>query len=126
MVRRGEAGARVAEALLDSARRIDPDAYADIMRHAWLRYATGDYRGTVALARRAYLMRRDSIDAIMVLTQAAQRIDDTGDASAAYRLALADHPTNRTLHASYATMLWALGDTAGSTRERQRAGGVPY
>jgi hypothetical protein len=114
LVNRGDSGGAAAERLLDSARVIEPGAYMDLMRHAWLRYAAGDYRGTIALAQRAYSLRRDSVDAIMVLTQAAQRIDDVRDADAAYRLALSDHPSDRSLRRSYATMLTAIGDTAAA------------
>ena len=86
---------------MDSARLIKPGAYMDLLRHAWLRYAAGDYRGTIAFAQRAYLLRRDSVDAIMVLTQAAQRINNVRDADAAYRLALSDHPSDESLRRSY-------------------------
>ncbi len=123
LVRRGDSGARAAERLLDSARLIEPGAYPDLMRHAWLQYAAGDYRGTIALARRAYLLDRDSVEAIMVLTQAAQRVDDVHDADAAYRLALSDHPRDRLLRRSYVTMLTAIGDTAAAraaSREARR------
>jgi hypothetical protein len=123
---RGDSGVAVAERLLDSARLVDPGAYADAMRHAWLRYAMRDYPGTIALAHRAYLMQRDSIDAVMVLAQAAQQIGDTTDAAAAYHLALADHPRNPTLRRSYAEMLMSVGDTAGAARERQIADGSRY
>jgi protein O-mannosyl-transferase len=126
LVVRGDSGAARAEGLLDSAQLVDPGAYADMMRHAWLHYAARDYRGAIVLARRAYMMQRDSTDAIMVLTEAAQRIDDVSDASAAYRLAIGDHPHDRTLHRSYATMLWSIGDTAAAVRERQMAGGDRY
>ncbi len=114
LVNRGDSGVAAAERLLDSARLIEPGAYMDLMRHAWLRYAAGDYRGTIAFAQRAYLLRRDSVDAIMVLTQAAQRINDVRDADAAYRLALSDHPSDQSLRRSYVTMLTAIGDTAGA------------
>jgi hypothetical protein len=122
LVHRGDSGAAAAEALLDSARQIEPGAYMDLMRHAWLRYAAGDYRGTIAFAQRAYLLRRDSVDAIMVLTQAAQRIDDVRDADAAYRLALSDHPSDRSLRRSYVTMLTAIGDTAAARAVGLRSG----
>ncbi len=122
VVMRGDSGTAVADRLLDSARLVDPDAYSDVMRRAWVRYAARDYLGTIALARRAYRMQTDSIDAIMVLTQAAQRIGDVRDADAAYRAALADHPENGALRRSYAAMLVSIGDTAGALRERQMAG----
>jgi len=83
------------------------------MRRAWVRYAARDYRGSIAWARSAYLMQRDSVDALMVLTQAAQQIDDVSDATTAFRLGLADHPRNRALHRSYAAMLAAVGDFNG-------------
>ncbi len=122
LVRRGDSGTRAAERLLDSARLVEPGAYLDLMRHAWLRYAAGDYRGTIVLARRAYLLDRDSVEAIMVLTQAAQRVDDVQDADAAYRLALGDHPRDRSLRRSYVTMLTAIGDTAAARAARLEAG----
>jgi hypothetical protein len=53
----------------------------------------------------------------MVLTQAAQQVDDVPDATAAFRLGLADHPRNRALHRSYAAMLAAVGDSTASRRE---------
>ena len=119
LVNRGDSGVAAAERLLDSARLIEPGAYMDLLRHAWLRYAAGDYRGTIAFAQRAYLLRRDSVDAIMVLTQAAQRINDVRDADAAYRLALSDHPSDESLRRSYVTMLTAIGDTAGARAVRR-------
>jgi hypothetical protein len=122
LVTRGDSGTAAASRLLDSARLIDPSPYADLMRHAWLRYAARDYPGTIALARSAYLMKRDSVDAIMVLTQAAQQINDVRSANAAFRLALADHPRDRSLHRSYAAMLMSVGDSAGAAREGQLAG----
>jgi tetratricopeptide (TPR) repeat protein len=106
-----------ANQLLDSARLIDPSPYSDAMRRAWVRYAARDYRGSIAWARSAYLMQRDSVDALMVLTQAAQQIDDVSDATTAFRLGLADHPRNRALHRSYAAMLAAVGDSTASRRE---------
>ncbi len=112
-----------ANRLLDSAQLIDPRPYADAMRRAWVRYAAGDYRGCIAWARMAYLMERDSVDAVMVLTQAAQQIDDVPDATTAFRLAIADHPRSRALHRSYAAMLAATGDSTGSRREAVLGGG---
>jgi tetratricopeptide (TPR) repeat protein len=112
-----------ANQLLDSAQRIDPSPYADAMRRAWVRYAAGDYRGCVAWARAAYRMERDSVDAVMVLTQAAQQIDDVPDATTAFRLAIADHPRSQALHRSYAAMLAATGDSTGSRREAALGGG---
>jgi len=126
MVTQGDSGVAAAERLLDSARLVDPGAYADMMRHAWLRYAARDYAGAITLAHRAYLLQRDSIDAMMVLTQAAQQIGDVRDAEAAYRLALADHPRNPALHRSYAEMLKSIGDSAGAARQRQMAGSDRY
>jgi len=121
MAMRGEE--RDAGRLLDSAQRIDPSRYADAMRRAWVRYAARDYRGSIAWARAAYLMERDSVDAIMVLTQAAQQIDDVTDATTAFRLGLADHPRNRALHRSYAAMLASTGDSTASRREAALGGG---
>jgi tetratricopeptide (TPR) repeat protein len=105
-----------AEQLLDSARLIEPGTYLDLLRHAWLRYAVGDYRGTMALARHAYLLDRDSTGAIRVLAQAAQQIDDVRAAEAAYRLALDDHPRDAALRQEYAALLASIGDTAGARR----------
>jgi hypothetical protein len=126
LVSHGDSGMPAAERLLDSARLIDPSPYADVMRHAWLRYAAGDYHGTVALAHTAYLMQRDSVDAIMVLTQAAQQIDDVGDATTAFQLALADHPRDRPLRRSYAAMLMSIGDSAGAARQGRLADAGAY
>jgi tetratricopeptide (TPR) repeat protein len=112
-----------ANGLLDSARLVDPSPYQDAMRRAWVRYAARDYRGTIAWARSAYMMQRDSVDALMVLTQAAQQTDDVRDAVIAFRLGLSDHPRNRALHRSYAAMLASTGDTAGSRREASLAAG---
>ncbi len=110
-----------ASGLLDSARLVDPSPYADAIRRAWVRYAARDYRGTIAWARSAYMMQRDSVDALMVLTQAAQQIDDVRDAMIAFRLGLSDHPRNRALHRSYAAMLASTGDTIGASREASLA-----
>jgi tetratricopeptide (TPR) repeat protein len=110
-----------ATALLDSARLVDSSAYEDAMRRAWVRYAARDYRGTIVWARSAYMMQRDSVDALMVLTQAAQQIDDVRDAMIAFRLGLSDHPRNRALHRSYAAMLASAGDTIASRREASLA-----
>jgi hypothetical protein len=68
-------------------------------------------------------MQRDSVDALMVLTQAAQQIDDVRDAVIAFRLGLSDHPRNRALHRSYAAMLASTGDTIGANREASLAKG---
>lgn len=122
LVVRGASGATQADQLLDSARLIEPSVYDDLMRRAWVRFAARDYQGTIDLARRAYLMARDSTGAIMLLTQAAQRIDDVTDADAAYRLALTDHPRDQSLHHGYANMLMSVGDSAAAARERRRAG----
>jgi tetratricopeptide (TPR) repeat protein len=111
-----------ANGLLDSARLADPSPYEDAMRRAWVRYAARDYRGTIEWARSAYMMQRDSVDALMVLTQAAQQIDDVRDAAIAFRLGLSDHPRNRALHRSYAAMLASTGDTTASRREASLAG----
>jgi predicted Zn-dependent protease len=73
--------------------------------------------GSRAWSRSAYLMARDSVDAVMVLTQAAQQINDVTDATVAFRLALADHPRNRALHRSYAAMLTSVGDSVSARRE---------
>jgi tetratricopeptide (TPR) repeat protein len=110
-----------ANGLLDSARVVDPSPYEDTMRRAWVRFAARDYRGTITLARAAYMMQRDSVDALMVLTQAAQQINDVRDAAIAFRLGLSDHPQNRELHRSYAAMLASTGDTVASRREASLA-----
>ncbi|MFI5250367.1 MAG: tetratricopeptide repeat protein [Gemmatimonadales bacterium] len=112
-----------ASGLLDSARLVDPSPYEDAMRRAWVRYAARDYQGTITWARSAYVMQRDSVDALMVLTQAAQQIDDVRDAVIAFRLGLSDHPRNRALHRSYAAMLASTGDTIGANREASLAKG---
>ncbi len=112
-----------ANALLDSARIADPSAYHDAMRRAWVRFAARDYRGTIAWAKSAYMMQRDSVDALMVLTQAAQQINDVPDATTAFRLGLADHPRNRALHSSYSAMLASTGDSTAARREARLASG---
>jgi tetratricopeptide (TPR) repeat protein len=112
-----------ANALLDSARLADPSDYHDAMRHAWVRFAARDYRGTIDWAKKAYMMQRDSVDALMVLTQAAQQINDVSDAATAFRLGLADHPRNRDLHRSYSAMLASTGDSTAARREARLASG---
>jgi protein O-mannosyl-transferase len=112
-----------ANALLDSARLADPSAYHDAMRRAWVRYAARDYQGTIKWAMSAYMMQRDSVDALMVLTQAAQQIGDVRDAATAFHLGLSDHPRNRALHRSYSAMLASTGDSTASRREAALAAG---
>ena len=112
-----------ANALLDSARLADPSTYHDAMRRAWVRYAARDYQGTIKWAMSAYMMQRDSVDALMVLTQAAQQIGDVRDAATAFHLGLSDHPHNRALHRSYSAMLASTGDSAASRREAALAAG---
>jgi tetratricopeptide (TPR) repeat protein len=121
MAGHGDSGTKAVDELLDSARLVDPSPYEDMMRHARVRYAARDFRGTINLARAAYQLERDSVDAIMVLTQAAQRIDDVGDAATAFHLALADHPRDPALHQSYAAMLAFTGDSTGAKRELAKA-----
>jgi hypothetical protein len=93
------------------------------MRRAWVRYAARDYQGTIKWAMSAYMMQRDSVDALMVLTQAAQQIGDVRDAATAFHLGLSDHPRNRALHRSYSAMLASTGDSAASRREAALAAG---
>jgi protein O-mannosyl-transferase len=112
-----------ANALLDSARLADPSMYHDAMRRAWVRYAARDYQGTIKWAMSAYMMQRDSVDALMVLTQAAQQIGDVRDAATAFHLGLSDHPRNRALHRSYSAMLASTGDSTASRREAALAAG---
>jgi len=122
--RRGADGRRTAIVLLDSARLVDPSPYDDAIRRAWARYAAGDFRGAIGFARVAYTMYPDSVNAVLVLTQAAQQINDVPDADAAFRRALADHPRDPALHRSYAAMLASVGDTAGARREQAEGDGA--
>lgn len=117
LVGRGDSGDAAAAVLLDSALVIDPSPYQDALRRAWVRYAAHDYLGAIDWSRSAYLKERDSVNAVMVLTQAAQQINDATDADAAFRMALADHPHDRALHRSYAALLRSTGDTAMARRE---------
>jgi protein O-mannosyl-transferase len=106
-----------AELLLDSARHLMPADYATLLLSAQLYRLRGRYREAMALALSAYESKPDSITAIDELTGAAQRLHDFTDAEAAFRRALADHPSNAHLHQSYAAMLLDRGDTAASRRE---------
>jgi hypothetical protein len=121
VARRGGANDPSVVALLDSARGIDPSPYADAMRRAWVHYAARDYQGTIVLTRAAYAVYRDSVDAIMVLTQAAEQLHDVSAATAALHLALADHPRDQGLHRSYAALLQAVGDTVLARKELEAA-----
>jgi hypothetical protein len=106
-----------AGALLDSALHQRPNDYATLLDFARLRRAQGRYREAIALAFSAYESMPDSLYAIDELTGCAQRIQDFTDADAAFRRALADHPTITHLRESYAAMLADRGDTAASRRE---------
>jgi len=106
-----------AGALLDSALHQRPNDYATLLDFARLRRAQGRYREAIALAFSAYESMPDSLSAIDELTGSAQRIQDFTDADAAFRRALADHPTITHLRESYAAMLADRGDTAASRRE---------
>ncbi len=106
-----------AEVLLDSALHQGPDDYATLLTFARLRRVQGRYREAIALAFSAYENMPDSLYSIDELTSAAQSLNDFTDAEAAFRRALADHPSNAHLHQSYAAMLAARGDTAASRRQ---------
>jgi protein O-mannosyl-transferase len=106
-----------AEVLLDSALHRSPDDYATLLTFARLRRVQHRYREAIALSLSAYESTPDSLLSIDELTSSAQSINDFMDADAAFRRALADHPTNAHLHQSYAAMLLDRGDTAGSRRQ---------
>jgi tetratricopeptide (TPR) repeat protein len=105
------------EQLLDSAMKRQPGDYGTLLTLARLRSVQGRYREAIALAFSAYESMPDSLNAIDELTGAAQRLRDFTDADAAFRRALADHPSNAHLHESYAAMLSDRGDTAAARRQ---------
>jgi hypothetical protein len=106
-----------AGALLDSALHKRPGDYPTLLKFARLRRVQGRYREAIALAFSAYESVPDSLASIDELTGSAQRIHDFTDADAAFRRALADHPTNTHLRESYAAMLADRGDTVASRRQ---------
>jgi tetratricopeptide (TPR) repeat protein len=105
------------EQLLDSALKRQPNDYGTLLVLARLRRVQGRYREAIALAFSAYESMPDSLAPIDELTGAAQHLRDFTDADAAFRRALADHPSNAHLHESYAAMLFDRGDTAASRRQ---------
>jgi len=115
----------LADRLYDSASQITPGLFEVYIKQARLRYRAGDYPGAIRTARTAYLLARDSLEALNILTGAAQQINDFASADWAYRRGLSDHPADTGLHRQYASMLAAIGDTAASRRESARASGQP-
>ena len=106
-----------AEVMFDSALHRAPDDYATLLDFARLRRVQGRYREAIALAFSAYESMPDSLVSIDELTSSAQHIGDFTDAEAAFRRALADHPSEPHLHAGYAAMLLDRGDTAAARRQ---------
>jgi len=113
----------IADHLYDSSTQIKPGRFSIFIKQARLRFRAGNYVGAIESARTAYLLSRDSVEALNVLTGAAQRIGDFTSAEWAFRRGLADHPQDTTLHRQYSWMLAAKGDTAASRREAERASG---
>ena len=114
----------LADRLYDSATLIHPGVFAVYIKQARLRYREGNYAAAIRSARSAYLVAHDSIEALNILTGAAQRIGDFTSAEWAFQHGLADHPRDSALHRQYSWMLAAQGDTAASRREAERAAGL--
>lgn len=110
----GTSDTATTEMLLDSALHLMPGNYQALISLARLRRIQGRYREAIAISLSAYEAAPDSLASIDVLTGAAQKLNDYMDADAAFRRALADHPTNIHLRESYAAMLADRGDTAAS------------
>jgi protein O-mannosyl-transferase len=106
-----------AERLLDSALHRSPEDYATLLTFAQLRRVQGRDREAIALAFSAYESDPDSLQAIDELTSAAQAAHDFVAADAAFRRALADHPSNAHLRSGYAAMLMDRGDTVAAKRQ---------
>ena len=115
----------LADRLYDSAALIRPGVFTVYIKQARLRFREGNYPGAIQSARTAYLSARDSVEALNILTGAAQRIGDFTSAEWAFQHGLADHPRDSALHRQYSWMLAARGDTAASRREAARATGLP-
>jgi Tfp pilus assembly protein PilF len=113
----------LADRLYDSASHVMPGLFEVYIKQARLRYRAGDYAGAIQTARTAYMLSRDSLEALNVITGSAQRIGDFSSADWAFRRGLADHPRDSALHRQYSWMLAARGDTAASRREAARAAG---
>ncbi len=124
MVADGQNQFALADRLYDSATLIHPGLFAVYIKQARLRYRDGNYGGAIRSARSAYLAAHDSLEALNILTGAAQRIGDFTSAEWAFQHGLADHPRDSTLHRQYSWMLAARGDTAASRREAERAAGL--
>ncbi len=114
----------LADRLYDSAALIHPGVFAVYIKQARLRYREGNYAGAIRSARSAYLAAHDSVEALNILTGAAQRVGDFTSAEWAFQHGLADHPRDSALHRQYSWMLAARGDTAASRREAERAAGL--
>ena len=106
-----------AERLYDSANLVMPGSFDVNVRLARLRFRSGDFAGAIQAARTAYLIDRDSVAVLDMVTGAAQRINDFASAEWAFRRGLSDHPRDASLHQQYSWMLAAKGDTAASRRE---------
>ncbi len=113
-----------ADQLYDSASLIRPGLYEVYSKQARMQFRAQRYAAAIRTARTAYLLNRDSVSTLNVLTGAAQRIGDFKSADWAFRRGLADHPADTTLHRQYSYMLAAEGDTGASRREAARAGGA--
>jgi tetratricopeptide (TPR) repeat protein len=109
-----------ADQLYDSAAHVTPE-FDVYIKQARLRYRFQDYAGAIAVARAAYLTNRDSVEALNIMTGAAQHLGDFASAEWAFQHGLVDHPRDTTLHRQYSWMLAAKGDTAASRREALRA-----
>ena len=113
-----------ASALLDSAVALLPGYGVAWLRRADTRYRLGDYAGARVSARRAWALLPDSARAILVVALSAQRQGALAAADSAYREGLAHHPESWELHAGYADLLAARGDTAAAVGEGRHADAI--
>lgn len=107
----------LADRLYDSASLVRPGLPEVYLKQARLRYRARNFRGAIRSARSAYLVARDSTEALDIITGSAQQISDFANAEWAFQRGLADHPRDARLHQQYSWMLAAKGDTAASRRE---------
>jgi tetratricopeptide (TPR) repeat protein len=110
-----------ADRLYDSASLVRPGMFEVYSKQARMRFRAGRYAASIESAHTAYMLDRDSVVMLNVLTGAAQRIGDFKSADWAFRRGLTDHPSDTTLHRQYSYMLAAEGDTGASRREAARA-----
>jgi protein O-mannosyl-transferase len=107
-----------ASVLLDSAIAVAPfDSHAYIGL-AQVRVMQERWGEAERLAQQAYLIAPNETQALEVVGIAGPHLADPRAAEATYRRAIGDHPTDQHLRAGYATMLLALGDTAGAQQQR--------